>query len=283
MSSTFFPEEYWLGKTLEVSSPPSVWKLTEKVMKESETRDRKSIQEYGSLSYARAEFKCYNSSDPYQQARVTIYLQLPAEESMYLPPSMRRREATDRKVREFDELVEAYRRLTFHGCDFMPQFLGSSHGRQGDDGLVPGGFLSYLVFTSVPGDFLGTGTIGFDFGGRGSPRAVLNLSQEDQKRCRKQRIPDGMFWALSPAERTVIRQQFESAYTILCNIGVDLPLGTLSNLTWDRRTQRLYFFGQLSLAETRSTWPKKEIASWGLALLPIKPQGAECDESELIL
>ncbi|BAE60568.1 unnamed protein product [Aspergillus oryzae RIB40] len=163
---------------------------------------------------------------------------------------MRRREATDRKLSRFDQWVEAYRRLTLHDCDFVPRFLGSSHGRQDDDGLVPGGFLSYIVFTSVPGDVLGTGT-------SGSPRAVLNISQEDQKRCRKTDIPDGTFWALSAKERAAIRQQFQSDFT--------------------------YFFGEFRLDETRSTWPKMELASWGLALLPIKPQGVECDESELIL
>ncbi|KAK6835530.1 hypothetical protein RU639_002081 [Aspergillus parasiticus] len=175
--------------------------------------DREDMQDLGRMSYARAEFKCCNTSYPYQEALITIYLQLPAEESMGLPPSMRRRETTDRKLSGFDQWVEAYRRLTLHDCDFVPQFLGSSHGRQDDDGLVPGGFLSYIVVTSVPGDVLGIGTCGFDFGGRFNPRAVLNLSQEDQKRCRKLLIPDGIFWALSAEERAVIRQQFQSAFT----------------------------------------------------------------------
>ncbi|KNG81937.1 hypothetical protein ANOM_008873 [Aspergillus nomiae NRRL 13137] len=213
MRCIFFPEEYWLGKTLEVSSPPSVWKLTEKVMENSEIRSRQSMQELGGLPHARAEFKCCSTSNPDQQALIIIYLQLPAEESMYLPPSMRRKEATDKEVRQFYQLVEAYKCLQLHGCDFTPQFLGSSHGRQDDDGLVPGGFLSYVVFTSVPGDVLGTGTVGCDFGGRCSPCAVLNLSQKDQKRCRETSIPDGMFWTLSAEERAVIRQQFESAFT----------------------------------------------------------------------
>ncbi|QMW42889.1 hypothetical protein COH20_005586 [Aspergillus flavus] len=206
MPFLFFPEEYWLSKTLEVSSPPSVWQLTEKLEEKSEISDRKDIQQLGSMSYARAEFKCCNTSYPYQEALITVYLQLPAKESMGLPPSMRRREATDRKLSRFDQWVEAYRRLTLYDCDFVPRFLGSSHGRQDDDGLVPGGFLSYIVFTSVPGDVLGTGT-------SGSPRAVLNLSQEDQKRCRKTDIPDGTFWALSAKERAAIRQQFQSDFT----------------------------------------------------------------------
>ncbi|GAB1200956.1 hypothetical protein APSETT444_010337 [Aspergillus pseudonomiae] len=227
MRPIFFPEEYWLGKNLEVSSPPSVWKLTERIIEESEVISRKDMQELDCVPYARAEFKCCTTSNPDQQALIIIYLQLPAEESMYLSPSMRRREATDREVEEFDQLVKAYKCLQLHGCDFTPQFLGSSHGRQDDDGLVPGGFLSYVVFTSVPGDVLGTGTVGCDFGGRSSPCAVLNLSQDDQKRCRETSIPDGMFWTLSAEERAVIRQQFESAFT--------------------------YFFGQFYLAEERPT------------------------------
>ncbi|KAF7625223.1 hypothetical protein AFLA_002096 [Aspergillus flavus NRRL3357] len=71
--------------------------------------------------------------------------------------------------------------------------------------------------------------------------------------------------------------------SILCNIGVNLHWGDLDKLSWDRRMQKLYFFGEFRLDETRSTWPKMELASWGLAFLPIKPQGVECDESELIL
>ncbi|KAE8333362.1 hypothetical protein BDV39DRAFT_199088 [Aspergillus sergii] len=98
MPFIFFPEEYWLSKALEVSSPPSVWQLTEKLEEKSEISDRKDMQELGRMSYAHAEFKCCNTSYPYQQALITIYLQLPAKESMGLPPSMRRREATDRKL-----------------------------------------------------------------------------------------------------------------------------------------------------------------------------------------
>ena len=75
-------------------------------------------------------------------------------------------------------------------------------------------FLFYVIFTSVPGDVLGAYSLGFHFGGRGKPRAVLNLSHEDQKRWEKKlSIEDGMFKMLSVEERAVIRQQFESAYT----------------------------------------------------------------------
>ncbi|KAE8316638.1 hypothetical protein BDV41DRAFT_573533 [Aspergillus transmontanensis] len=98
MPFLFFPEEYWFSKALEVSSPPSVWQLTEKVGEESEISNLQDMQELGSLSYARAELKCCNMSYSYQQALITIYLQLPVEESMGLPPSMRGREATDRKL-----------------------------------------------------------------------------------------------------------------------------------------------------------------------------------------
>ncbi|GKZ48481.1 hypothetical protein AbraIFM66951_000547 [Aspergillus brasiliensis] len=212
MQSIFFPEEYWIGQTLEVTSPPTAWNLTTKVVEEAQVCDRRGVRELGGLSYARAEFKCRNASNPDEQALIAIYLQVPTEESMSLPLSLRRREATDDKVSGFANLIEAYQRLKCHRCDFTPRFIGSSHIRQDNDALVPGGFFSYVVFTSVPGDALGTNTMGFDFGGYGKPRRVLQLSEEDQKRCRKLSIQDGIFWALTAEERAAIRHQFETAF-----------------------------------------------------------------------
>ncbi|OJJ75366.1 hypothetical protein ASPBRDRAFT_194002 [Aspergillus brasiliensis CBS 101740] len=212
MQWIFFPEDYWLGLALEISSPPSTWKLTEKVVEEAYVCDRRGVRELGGLSYARAEFKCRNASKSDEEALIVIYLQVPTEESMALPLSLRRREATDDRVSGFTNLVEAYQRLKDHNCDFTPRFIGSSHICQDDDALIPGGFFSYVVFTSVPGDALGTNTMGFDFGGYGKPRRILQLSEEDQKRCRKLSIQDGIFWALSAEERAEIRHQFEAAF-----------------------------------------------------------------------
>lgn len=212
----FFPVEYWVNKTLEVSSPMGTWKLTEKIGEKAVIRQRRSMQELGSRSYGRAEFRCQNLANPDLEALVTVYLQLPLRESMGLPPALRRSEATDSQHRDFEQLLEAYQRLTIHNCEFTPRFFGFSHGRQGDDGLVPDGFISYLVYSSVPGIPLGSGTIGLDFGGfdvAGGPRAVLALSEEEQTRCSKYTIPDGAFWAFSAEKRALIRQQFEAAFT----------------------------------------------------------------------
>jgi serine/threonine protein kinase len=47
--------------------------------------------------------------------------------------------------------IKALRLLRDKGSKHSPQFVAEFHTIQGDDGLVPSGFISYIVMTWCPG------------------------------------------------------------------------------------------------------------------------------------
>lgn len=211
----FFPNQYWINKIIDIPDPVGAWDLIEKISETSDLVHEQDMEQLRARSLGQAVFRCHNIADAEQpEALMTVCLQLPLKESLGLPSSMRRSEALDDPTPDFKQAIQAYQRLKLHGCNFTPQYFGSFQGRQDDDGPVPGGFINYLVYSSVPGVPLGSGTLGCDFGRTaGGPQAVLALSEEDQQRCRKSTIPDGPFWTFRAEKRATIRQQFQAAFT----------------------------------------------------------------------
>jgi hypothetical protein len=53
--------------------------------------------------------------------------------------------------------IKALRLLAENGSKHTPHFVKALHTTQGDDGMVPTGFISYILMTWCPGDPLGEG------------------------------------------------------------------------------------------------------------------------------
>ncbi|GIC92738.1 uncharacterized protein Aud_009209 [Aspergillus udagawae] len=74
--------------------------------------------------------------------------------------------------------LETFKLLQSGGCSAVPRFLGHAERIQGEDGLLPGGYVRYLVWEKVPGE---------------------PLTEE-------------FFWDLDDTARKDIRSKFRAAY-----------------------------------------------------------------------
>ncbi|PKX93972.1 uncharacterized protein P174DRAFT_460097 [Aspergillus novofumigatus IBT 16806] len=253
MDDTYFPDELWLNREIEFTSPsPSAWKLTVKLKESIGLLSQKESEEYQDTSF-----------DPTQQARVIIYMQIPNRGTQALPPDMRRRQASGEVPDIFKEECEAYKRLADHQIDFTPQLVGFKHENQDVNGLVPDGFVSYIAHTKVPGVALGQRLYRF---GDGSDIPDVDVASDAPstrppgKRITQYSIPEGQFWTMRKSERDLIRAKFSVlyrsapsncrlAYTDLSSHGRKLLAASvkvenpyLDNLFWDQNTQKLSVF-----------------------------------------
>ncbi|GIC91732.1 uncharacterized protein Aud_008186 [Aspergillus udagawae] len=191
MDDTYIPDELWLNREIQFASPStSAWKLTVKIKESIGLLSEKESEDYQDTSLSIAMFECHRSSDPTQQARVTIYMQIPKER-------------------------EAYERLANHQIDFTPQLVGFKHEKQDVNGLVPDGFVSYIAYTNVPGVALGQRIYRF---GDGSDIPGVKVAsdapstREPGKRITQYSIPKGLFWTMRRSERDLIRAKFNVIY-----------------------------------------------------------------------
>jgi hypothetical protein len=87
MDDTYFPDELWLNREIQFASPStSAWKLTVKIKESIGVLSKKESEDYQDTSLSIAMFECHRSSDPTQQARVTIYMQIPSKGTQALTP-----------------------------------------------------------------------------------------------------------------------------------------------------------------------------------------------------
>ncbi|KAJ5570809.1 hypothetical protein N7535_004469 [Penicillium sp. DV-2018c] len=95
------------------------------------------------------KFLCHAAGDPNQVAFMRIYQQIPITGTEDADPDTLARQAVAPGV--CGEL-EAFKILQNAGCGAVPRFLGHAESTQGDDDLLPGGYIKYLVWEKVPGE-----------------------------------------------------------------------------------------------------------------------------------
>lgn len=90
-----------------------------------------------------------------RRAEMRVYLQVPAVGTENDLPEIRAQQATTFDPPE----LQAYKALSSDHwvSTFTPALLGYEQGVQGEQGLVPGGFYTIIVWEHVPGTPLGTG------------------------------------------------------------------------------------------------------------------------------
>lgn len=126
-------------------------------------------------SYTMSKFLYYQVGTFPESAFMRIYSQVPIGETQFLSPEVRTQQAVP--PYQHGEVM-ALKRFKAGGCTGVPELLGYSETVQGRDGLVPGGYITYLVWDKVPGE---------------------SLSRE-------------IFWSFKEHEREFIRRKFQAAY-----------------------------------------------------------------------
>lgn len=121
------------------------------------------------------KFLCHLEEDPAQIAFMRIYYQIPVTGTEYANLATRAQQGSPGKVcGEY----EAFKVLMRQGCSVVPRFLGYDERKQGQNDLVPNGFIKYVVWEKVPGE---------------------SLTEE-------------FFWSLDRPTRDDIRAKFRAAY-----------------------------------------------------------------------
>ncbi|KAI9039310.1 uncharacterized protein KD926_009752 [Aspergillus affinis] len=172
-------------------------KLINKVEEQTSLFSRQDAEEMDLTSSATAKFVCQNTTNPDEVAWMSVHMQLPYKESVFLSTAKRASEVSSKISEGMQFNFDARKLLHDHGCTSAPALLGYSHQMQPADGIVPRGYLFYLATSKVPGIPLGTGT----------------NSVTSQGLCQS----DGVFWQLPRKDRDRIRAAFEVAYRFVLN------------------------------------------------------------------
>lgn len=121
------------------------------------------------------KFLCHLEGDLAQIPFMRIYYQIPVTGTEYATLATRAQQGRPGRVCGEHE---AFRVLMRQGCSVVPRFLGYDERKQGQNDLVPGGFIQYVVWEMVPGE---------------------SLTEE-------------LFWSLDRPTRDDIRAKFRAAY-----------------------------------------------------------------------
>lgn len=106
---------------------------------------------YGSRSFASAKFLCCDPQRRAPNAFMRVYLQIPHRRTEMDNADTRGQQAISWIPQELASLLD----LTEKGSSITPKLLGYKTGTQDRSGLVPGGFIIWLVWEIVPGLRLG--------------------------------------------------------------------------------------------------------------------------------
>ncbi|GFF47753.1 hypothetical protein IFM51744_06649 [Aspergillus udagawae] len=168
------------------------------------------------------KFLCHLAEDPNQIAFMRIYQQIPITGTEDADHDTLARQAVPPGV--CGEL-ESFKLLQSGRCSAVPRFFGHAESTQGDNGLVPGGYIRYLVWEKVPGE---------------------PLTKE-------------FFWALDDNARKDIRLKFRAAYEQLLACGVAPGQSRISKIIFDQST------GNLHISGFRRGWPIISRLEWSEA------------------
>ncbi|KAJ5700581.1 hypothetical protein N7536_003594 [Penicillium majusculum] len=157
-------------------------------------------------SYTMGKFLCHKVGALPESAFMRIHSQVPIEDTQFLSPEVRAQQAVP--PYQHSEIM-ALKRFKEGGCTVVPELLGYIETAQGQDGLVPGGYITYLVWDKVPGQ---------------------SLSRE-------------LFWSFNKPKRDLIRQKFRAAHEALTSFGYLSIIKTPAKLIWDQDSCQLHISG----------------------------------------
>ncbi|KAF4154854.1 hypothetical protein CNMCM8927_008969 [Aspergillus lentulus] len=256
MELEYFPKSVWVGKRIHFPDAGSSWTIREKLTEHSYRLSKKDADEYETTPSAGATFKCQNLENPVQEALMKIHIQVPYSGTEFRPSSVRGTQASANIPEDLEEYIEALRRL--RDCKFTPNLLEHKVDVQEEDGLVPRGWIVFLLATAVPG----------------IPLAIEGSRYEYENQLTFL-VPDGEFWKnLDRPTRDEIRTHFEAAYKDITAKGVLCGLATLRDIYWDSSTNTLTIntqfkpFGDKYVTKSPTPWSTQYFGVYGLALRP---------------
>ncbi|KAF7131151.1 hypothetical protein CNMCM5793_004201 [Aspergillus hiratsukae] len=151
-------------------------------------------------------------------------------------PQIRRKEAAKQQPHVELTTLKALKELE---CDVVPDLLAYGERKQGEDSIVPGGYITYVVWDKVPGE-------------------PLNAEE---------------FWKLDLESRQAIRDRFREAYPKLRKCGYLPRMSTMSKIIYDKATG--ICFSRAGRTDTNEEWHDKYYVLFHLAKPSRKPDWYE--------
>ncbi|CAG8379578.1 unnamed protein product [Penicillium salamii] len=195
----------------------SVWKVREKLSQHNRQREEFDPQDPEDCpSSAEATFYVQDSQSNLDGAiaYMRVYMQVPVLTTEFEPREVRRRQATCCSHNE----VAALKYFHEEGATMTLALLGIKEEVQDDDGVVPGGYIVYMVFQRVSG---------------------IKLAESQAAPCPE--FPLHMFFRrFERAERDKIREEFAKSYCPLARLNW-MPIEPWADhLIWDSASEKLY-------------------------------------------
>lgn len=149
--------ELYIGTEVTFTAPsPQKWVLEEKLTEDVQQMSKWELDGGGGPPFAVFKYLCHSATDSDKKAFMRIYFQIPIDGTEYQPLEVRQRQAVPpRKHRELDALKD----LTLRQCPVVPTLLAYKEGKQGNNGVVPDGYITYVVWDKVPGEPLNWGQV----------------------------------------------------------------------------------------------------------------------------
>ncbi|CAI7625917.1 unnamed protein product [Penicillium viridicatum] len=209
----WFPRaKFGPGSTFLFEKPTiSAWSIREKQSQHNYQREEWDLE--SGPSTAEATFHVQQDHGP--TAYMRVYMQVPHPSTEFEPREVRRRQAALCPHHE----VNALKCFHQEHATMTPALLGIGEELQGDDDVVPGGFIVYMVFRHVPGFRLA------DDQGAPVPGYPLHT----------------FFRKFKPAERDKIRDEFDKNYPRLAELNWSLHEPWADHLVWDPDSSKLWF------------------------------------------
>jgi hypothetical protein len=128
--------------------PRQTWVIDTKLSERSQPMTQQDVTDGLGLPFAAAKFLCHRKEDPTKTAFMRIYLQIPVIGTEHRSPQIRRNQAARPQPHIELTTLKALKTLN---CDVVPDLFAYQEGQQGEDSIVPGGYITHVVWDKVPG------------------------------------------------------------------------------------------------------------------------------------
>jgi hypothetical protein len=129
--------------------PRQTWAIDKKLSERSQPMTQQDFTDGLGLPFAAAKFLCHRKENPSKKAFMRIYLQIPVIGTQYQSPRIRRKQAAEPQPHVELTTLKALKKPE---CDVVPDLLSYQERKQGEDSIVPGGYITYVVWDKVPGE-----------------------------------------------------------------------------------------------------------------------------------
>ncbi|KAJ5193548.1 hypothetical protein N7449_009690 [Penicillium cf. viridicatum] len=132
---------------------PTRWEIVSKVHERAHIVNQRDATNGLGPAYLAGKFLCRPASpgNPNSLSFMRMYKQIPIAVTEFEKAPIRAAQAV--KSHEPTELT-AFKFLEQKGCDVIPRLLGYQSDQQDRDDTVPGGFIMYVIWEKVPGEFI---------------------------------------------------------------------------------------------------------------------------------